>query len=241
MNVTTYFHRSPRSGLPSRPCDHPTSASAGKSRATAPTVTNDLQTDLRKRGLLLEYVTIGWNVVEAVVAIAAGLAASSIALVSFGFDSSVEVAAAAVVVWQFRAEVRGGVDEEREQKALRMIALTFFLLAVYVTFESIRTLITREAPDPSTVGVVLAAVSLAVMPTLAWLKRRTALQMGSKTLLADSAETFLCAWLSGILLAGLILNTTFGWWWADPIAALGIAYLATREGLEAWRGDHHDH
>jgi divalent metal cation (Fe/Co/Zn/Cd) transporter len=145
------------------------------------------------------------------------------------------------VVWQFRAEVRGGVDEEREQRALRMIAATFFLLAAYVAFEAIRTLINREAPDPSTVGVVLAAVSLAVMPTLAWLKRKTALQMGSKTLLADSAETFLCAWLSAILLAGLILNSTLGWWWADPIAALGIAYLATREGLEAWRGDQHDH
>jgi divalent metal cation (Fe/Co/Zn/Cd) transporter len=196
--------------------------------------------DLRRRGLLLEYLTIGWNVVEAIVAIGAGLAASSIALIGFGFDSTIEVAAASVVVWQFRAEQRGAIDEEREQRALRMIALTFFLLAGYVTFEALRTLVTQETPDSSIVGIVLAALSLVAMPTLAWFKRKTALQMGSRTLLADSAETFLCAWLSAILLGGLVLNSTLGWWWADPIAALGIAYLAIREGVEAWKGDH-DH
>lgn len=204
-------------------------------------VNDRLQADLRKRGLLLEYLTIGWNVVEAVIAIAAGITAGSIALVGFGFDSAIEVAAATVVVWQFRSEMRGGVDEDREHRALKMIAVTFFVLAAYVTFEAVRSLITREAPDPSTVGVVLAAVSLVVMPALAWFKRQTAIRMGSATLLADSAETFLCAWLSAILLAGLVLNSTLGWWWADPVAALGIAYLATREGLEAWQGDDHDH
>lgn len=192
---------------------------------------------LRRRGVLLEYLTIGWNVVEAVIAIAAGLAAGSIALVGFGFDSTIEVAAASIVIWQFRAEIRGGVDEHREQRALRLIAVTFFVLAGYVVFEAGRTLVTREAPDASTVGIVLAGVSLVVMPALGWFKRRTALDMGSQTLLADSAETFLCAWLSGILLGGLVLNATLGWWWADPIVALGIAYLALREGLEAWRGD----
>jgi divalent metal cation (Fe/Co/Zn/Cd) transporter len=191
--------------------------------------------DLRRRGLLLEYLTIGWNVVEAAVAIGAGLAASSIALVGFGFDSMIEVAAAAVVVWQFRSELAGGVDEERQERALKMIAVTFFVLAAYVSFEAVRTLAIRDLPDTSTVGIVLAAVSLVVMPMLAWFKRRTALRMGSQTLLADSAETFLCAWLSAILLGGLVLNSTLGWWWADPVAALGIAYLAVREGLEAWR------
>lgn len=195
--------------------------------------------DLRKRGLRLEYLTIGWNVIEALIAVGAGLAAGSIALVGFGFDSTIEVAAAAVVVWQFRAEARGGVDRQREHRALRMIALTFFVLAAYVTFEAIRTLVNQETPESSLVGILLAAVSLVVMPTLAWLKRKTALQMGSKTLLADSAGTFLCAWLSAILLGGLVLNSALGWWWADPAAALGIAYLATREGLEAWRGDDH--
>lgn len=200
------------------------------------------QTDatLRRRGLWLEYLTIGWNVIEAVIAIGAGLAAGSIALVGFGFDSTIEVAAAAVVVWQFRGELRGRVDEEREQRALKLIAATFFVLAAYITFEAARTLIIRDVPNPSTVGIVLAAVSLAVMPALAWFKLQTARQMGSRTLLADSAETFLCAWLSAILLGGLVLNTTLGWWWADPIAALGIAYLALREGREAWQGDHED-
>lgn len=194
--------------------------------------------DLRRRGLRLEYLTIGWNVVEAVIAVAAGLAAGSIALVGFGFDSTIEVGAASVVVWHLRAELRGGVDRRREQRALRLIAVTFFVVAVYVTFEAVRTLLTQETPDSSVVGVVLAAVALLVMPTLAWLKRKTALQLGSQTLLADSAETFLCAWLSAILLGGLVLNSTLGWWWADPAAALGIAYLALREGVEAWQGDH---
>jgi len=196
---------------------------------------------LRRRGLWLEYLTIAWNVVEAVIAVAAGLAASSIALVGFGFDSTIEVAAAAVVVWQFRSEMRGGVDENDEHRALRVIAVTFFVLAAYVMVEAIRTLVTQESPETSTVGIVLAAVSLVVMPALAWLKRQTALRMGSQTLLADSAETLLCAWLSAILLGGLVLNSTFGWWWADPVAALGIAYLAVREGLEAWSDDHHAH
>lgn len=193
---------------------------------------------LRRRGLWLEYLTIGWNLIEAVIAIAAGVAAGSIALVGFGFDSTIEVVAASVVVWQFRAELRGGVDEERERRALRLIAVTFFVLAAYVSFEAVRDLLVGEAAATSTVGIVLAAVSLAVMPSLAWLKRRTGNQLGSKTLVADSAETFLCAWLSAILLVGLILNATVGWWWADPIAALGIAWLALREGLEAWRDEH---
>lgn len=192
---------------------------------------------LRRRGLLLEYLTIGWNVIEGVVAVTAGLAAGSIALVGFGFDSTIEVVAASVVVWQFRAELRGGIDEEREQLALKVIAVTFFVLAAYVIVEAVRDLVVAEAAKPSKIGIVLAAVSLAVMPTLAWLKRRTGRQLASRTLVADSVETFLCAWLSAILLAGLILNATVGWWWADPVAALGIAGLATREGIEAWRGE----
>ena len=195
------------------------------------------QVALRRRGLVLEYLTIGWNVIEAAVAVAAGVAAGSIALVGFGFDSTIEVVAASVVVWQFRAELRGGVDEDRERRALRLIAVTFFVLAGYVTVEAIRDLFTGEQAGTSTVGIVLASVSLAVMPTLAWLKRRTGIRLGSKTLVADSAETFLCAWMSAILLAGLVLNATVGWWWADPIAGLGIAWLAVREGGEAWRGE----
>ena len=200
-------------------------------------VTASDETALRRRGLALEYLTISWNVVEAVVAIAAGVAAGSIALVGFGFDSSIEVFAASVVVWQFRSELRGRVDEAREQRALKLIAITFFVLAAYVSVEAIRDILVAEQADTSRVGIVLACLSLAVMPTLAWLKRRTGHQLGSRTLIADSAETFLCAWLSAILLVGLVLNATIGWWWADPLAALAIAFLATREGIEAWRGE----
>ena len=183
-------------------------------------------------------MTITWNVIEAVVAISAGIAAGSLALVAFGFDSIIEVLSAWVVVWQFRGELRGGYDEEREARALRAIAVTFFVLAAYVVFEAGRDLFfTDGGADESTVGIVLAALSLAVMPTLAWAKRRTAIDLGSPTLRADAQETFLCAWLSGALLAGLGLNAAFGWWWADSLAALAIAGLAVKEGREAWDGD----
>jgi divalent metal cation (Fe/Co/Zn/Cd) transporter len=193
---------------------------------------------LRRRGLVLAGLTIIWNVAEAVVAIAAGLAAGSIALVGFGFDSTIEVLSAWVVVWQFRGELRGGYDEERERRALRLIACTFFVLAGYVVLESIRDLlITGHEANESPVGIALAALSLVVMPTLAWAKRRTATELASPTLRADAAETLLCSWLSAALLAGLVVNATLGWWWADPAAAVVIAWLAAREGLEAWRGE----
>jgi Cation efflux family len=155
----------------------------------------------------------------------------------FGFDSTIEVFAAAVVVWQFRSDNRVGHDEERERRALRLIAITFFILAAYVTAEAIRDLVTDVEPGTSLVGIVLASVSLVVMPTLALAKRRTGNALGSATLVADSTETFLCSWLSAILLLGLILNATLGWAWADPVAGLGIAFLGAREGLEAWRAD----
>jgi divalent metal cation (Fe/Co/Zn/Cd) transporter len=192
---------------------------------------------LRRRGLWLEYLTIGWNVGEAVIAVAAGIAARSIALVAFGFDSSIEVFAASVVVWQFRAELRGHVDDDRERRALKLIAVTFFVLAAYVTAQAVRDVVVDEEAEASLVGVGLASVSLVVMPTLAWLKRRAGRALNSSTLVADSAETFLCSWLSAVLLIGLLLNATVGWWWADPLAALGIAFLALREGIEAWHDD----
>jgi divalent metal cation (Fe/Co/Zn/Cd) transporter len=128
----------------------------------------------------------------------------------------------------------------RERKALRLIGASFFVLAAYVGIESARDLLARSEPAGSPAGIVLALVSLVVMPTLAWFKRRTGLALGSPTLVADAAETYLCAWLSAILVAGLALNAWVGWWWADPLAALGIAGLAVREGLEAWRGEDHD-
>jgi divalent metal cation (Fe/Co/Zn/Cd) transporter len=193
---------------------------------------------LRRRGLALAGLTIAWNVIEAVVAVSAGLAAGSIALVGFGFDSMIEVLSAWVVVWQFRGELRGGYDEERERRALRLIGVTFFVLAAYVSFEAVRDLLFVDGEaDESTIGIALAAASLVVMPLLAWAKRRTADQLSSPTLRADATETLLCSWLSLSLLAGSVLNTAVGWWWADPLAALVIAGLAVHEGLEAISGD----
>jgi len=188
--------------------------------------------DLRRRGLRLEYLTVAWNVIEAVVAVWAGIAAGSIALVGFGLDSTIEVFAASVVIWEFK-----GASEERQERALRLIAISFFVLAGYVAVEAVRDLIVGSEAGESAVGIVLAAISLVVMPVLAIWKRRTGRQLGSATLLADATETMLCSYLSAILLVGLLLNATVGWWWADPLAALGIAYLAVREGVEAWRGE----
>lgn len=192
---------------------------------------------LQRRGLFLAALTIAWNVIEAIVAVSAGIAAGSIALIGFGLDSTIEVGSAFVVVWQFRAELRGGYDEDRERKALRLIAISFFVLATYVAAEAVRDLffVDSEAAK-STIGIALAALSLAVMPALAIAKRRTATEIGSPTLRADAAETMLCSWLSAVLLGGLLLNATVGWWWADPIAAIAIAGLAAKEGVEAWRG-----
>jgi divalent metal cation (Fe/Co/Zn/Cd) transporter len=186
----------------------------------------------RRRAIRVELFTVGWNTIEAVVAIAAGAAASSVALVGFGLDSVVEVSAALVVLWQFH-----GIPEEREQRALKLIGLSFFLLAGYVTFASVRDLVTSSAPDASPVGIALTALSLVVMPLLAWAKTRIGRQIGSRTLLADSGQTKLCVYLSASTLAGLAANAALGWWWADPIAALVIAAIAVREGREAWRGD----
>lgn len=190
---------------------------------------------LLRRGLRLEYLTISWNMIEAVVAIGFGIAAGSIALVGFGFDSSIEVFAASVVIWQLR-----GVGEDRGRLALRLIAISFFVLTAYVTFQAIADLLNRAEPNESVPGIVLAAVSLVVMPALAIAKRRTGIAMNNAALVADAAETMLCSMLSLILLAGLLLNATVGWWWADPVAALAIAALAFREGMEAWCGEAHE-
>jgi divalent metal cation (Fe/Co/Zn/Cd) transporter len=204
-------------------------------------VTSPRRPQLVRRGLWLAALTIAWNVVEAVVAIGAGIATGSLALVAFGFDSIIEVLSAWVVVWQFRGELRGGFDVERERRALRAIAVTFFVLAAYVVLEAGRDLFsTGGEADESVAGIVLAALSLVVMPALAVAKRRTAADLGSPTLRADAQETFLCAWLSAALLVGLLLNATLGWWWADPLAALAIAALAVEEGREAWHGDGRD-
>lgn len=185
-----------------------------------------------RRAVRLAWATIAWNVIEAGVAIAAGTVANSIALVGFGLDSMVEVMSAVVIVWQFR-----GLAEDRERRALKLIAVSFFGLAVYVAVQAILDLVGRSEPESSPVGIGLAIASLVVMPLLARAKRRTGNAMGSVTVVADSNQTKLCAYLSAILLGGLLLNATVGWWWADPIAALAIAALAINEGREAWRGE----
>jgi divalent metal cation (Fe/Co/Zn/Cd) transporter len=177
--------------------------------------------------------TISYNVVEAVVAISAGRAASSAALIGFGLDSVVEVLSAAAVAWQFATPD----PERRERRAMRFIAIAFFALALFVSVQAVRTLLGAAEPEHSTVGIVLAAVSVVVMPFLSWFERRTGRELGSASAVADSKQTLLCTYLSAVLLVGLVLNSTLGWTWADPLAALVIAGIAVREGLEAWRGD----
>jgi divalent metal cation (Fe/Co/Zn/Cd) transporter len=168
------------------------------------------------------------------VAIRAGTVASSAALIGFGLDSVIEVASAAAVAWQFS----GRDPEARERAALRVIALSFFTLAAYVSVESIRSLSGAAEAAPSTVGIVLAALSLLIMPFLSHAQRRAGRELGSRSAVADSKQTLLCTYLSGVLLVGLLLNSLFGWSWADPIAALVIATVAVREGREAWKGHH---
>ena len=188
---------------------------------------------LVRRVRLLVAATIIYNVIEAIVAITAGTIASSTALVAFGLDSVIEVSSAAAVAWQFT----GADHERRERTALRIIAISFFALAGYVTVESVRAIVTADQPDHSTVGLVLAAASLVVMPALSLAQRRTGRELGSASAVADSKQTLLCTYLSAVLLVGLAVNSVFGWWWADPSAALVIAGVALKEGREAWRGD----
>ena len=187
---------------------------------------------LRRAALALAWATVAWNIVEAVVAVAAGHAAGSVALVSFGLDSTIEVASAAVIIWQF-----SGLDEKRERLALRLIGVSFFLLAAYVGGRAALDLLTATEPESSPIGFALASASLVVMPVLAAGKARIGRRLGSSTVSADSRQTWLCTYLSAVLLAGLLLNSLWGWWWADPLAGLVIAGLALREGLEAWNGD----
>ena len=198
------------------------------------TVSPSELTRLRRRGFALEYATMAWMVAEAAVAITAGVLASSIVLIGFGLDSVIEFFAAMIVIWQLRGEIAG---QQRETRAVRLIGLTFFALAAYLAAESIHDLLTRARPGESIAGLAVSAAALVVMPVLAIAKRRTGQAMGNRTLVAESAESFFCAYTSAAALAGVGLNTALGWWWADPAAALIIAALAVKEGLEAWQDD----
>jgi divalent metal cation (Fe/Co/Zn/Cd) transporter len=196
-------------------------------------LTPDRQAVLRRRVRLLVAATISYNVVEAVVALTAGTIASSVALIGFGLDSVIEVSSAAAVAWQFA----GSDPQRRERTALRVIAWSFFALAAYVSAEAVRTLLGGGEAERSTVGIVLVALSVVVMPFLSLAQRRAGRELDSTSAVADSKQTLLCTYLSAAVLVGLVLNAALGWWWADPAAALVLAALAMKEGCEAWRGD----
>jgi len=201
--------------------------------STAAAVTDARRAVLQRRIRLIVGFTIGYNAIEAVIAISAGTVASSATLIGFGLDSVIEVLSAAAVAWQFTRK-----DPERwEKPTLRVIAVSFFLLAAYVTVSAVLSLAGVTEPEHSTVGLVLTALSVVVMPMVSLLERRAGRELGSATAVADSKQTLICAYLSVAVLAGLALNSIFGWAWADSVAALFIAAFAIREGIEAWQGD----
>jgi divalent metal cation (Fe/Co/Zn/Cd) transporter len=188
-------------------------------------------------GRYLEYFTIGYNSLEGLIAVGAGLVAGSVALVGFGFDSLIEVTSGAVLLWRLHADVDEGRRERIEAISLRLVGVCFVVLALYVSYDSIKSLLRREAPDESLIGIVLAAVSLIIMPLLVGAKRKVARSINSGALMADSKQTELCTYLSAILLGGLLLNALLGWWWADPVAALIMVPIIAKEGIEALRGE----
>ena len=206
------------------------------SEHVSPVVTIDRQA-LIKKGRHLEYFTIGYNSLEGLIAVAAGLIAGSIALVGFGFDSLIEVTSGAVLLWRLHADVNEERRERVEAISLRIVGICFVVLAIYVSYDSVKSLIRRETPQESIVGIVLAAVSLIIMPLLVRAKRKVARGINSGALMADSKQTELCTYLSAILLAGLLLNALVGWWWADPVAALIMVPIIVKEGIEGLRGE----
>ncbi len=212
--------------------------------AAAPVTTAD-RPSLLRRALRLEYLTVGWNIVEGLVAITAGLAAGSVALIGFGIDSFVESASGSVLIWRLRAERNAGQDDEEriehvERRAQKLVGASLVLLAVYIAWESVTSLLSGERPEPSAVGIGLAVASLIVMWWLARAKRKVGIALGSRAMTADAFQTDACFYLSMFLLVGIGANALFGWWWADPVAALAMTLFIGREALEAWRGEDHD-
>ncbi len=187
---------------------------------------------LIRRGRWLEYFTVGWNLLEAAVAVGFGMLSGSVALVGFGFDSLIESLSGSVLLWRLADE-----GDDREKLALRLVGLSFLILAAYVTFDAVKALIYQEPPDASYVGIGLAVVSMLIMPVLARAKKNVGVKLGSRAMVSDSKQTNVCAYLSVILLVGLILNALFGWWWADPVAALIMVPIIVKEGLEGLRGE----
>lgn len=200
---------------------------------------------LLRRALRLEYLTVGWNLIEGVIAIAAAMASGSVALLGFGIDSFVESASGSVMIWRLLAERNADEDDEEriehvERRAQKLVAGSLVLLAVYIAWDSITSLIAGERPEPSLVGIALAIASLTVMWWLAREKRRVGTALGSRAMTADAFQTDACFWLSLFLLVGIGANALFGWWWADPLAALAMTFFIGKEALEAWRGEDDD-
>lgn len=189
-----------------------------------------------RRGRVLEYLTITWNLLEGIVSVGAGLIAGSIALVGFGVDSFIESISGTALLWRLHLD-QPERRERAEQTALKVVGVSFLLLAAYVAVDAIKSLIQREPPDASYIGIAIAALSLVVMPYLARAKRKVAVVIESRAMKADSRQTDICAYLSAILLGGLLLNAIFGWWWADPVAALIMVPIIGKEGIEALRGE----
>lgn len=198
--------------------------------------------NLYKKGLFLEYFTVGYNIIEAFVSIVFGSIANSIALIGFGLDSIVESLSGFVLIWRLRqhGKIPEAEEERIEKKAIRIVALTFFVLGFYVLFQSLKKLIGKEISDPSLPGIIIAIVSMLIMPVLTWQKYRTGKQIRSRALIADSKETLACAFLSVALLLGLGSNYLFGFWQADPVAGLIIVIFLFREGLEGWKESRED-
>jgi divalent metal cation (Fe/Co/Zn/Cd) transporter len=190
-----------------------------------------------RRAVVLNRLSLSYNVIEAVIALGAGLAAGSVSLIGFGLDSVIEVSASLVLLWRLAAERREGCTQESDRHATKAIALCFAALAAYVGIDGVHRLAVGDRPDPSVVGIVLTAASLAIMPVLAREKRRLAPALGSRAQEAEASQTQLCAYLSAVVLVGLLANQALDWWWADPLAALGIAVLAGLEAVRTWRAD----
>jgi len=207
---------------------------------TVPSVVLDARAGTLRRALRLEYLTVGWNLVEGGVGVTAAVLAGSVALLGFGVDSFVECASGLVLIWRLTAEQRG-LDHEAieriDERAHKLVGASLFLLGAYIAGDAALALWHRDRPSPSIIGVGLTALSLVAMVWLARAKRRAAAALGSRALQADAFQSTACFWLSLITLAGIGLNALFGWWWADPVAALGMTWFIGREGLEAWRGE----
>lgn len=199
-------------------------------------ITEINRAELIKRGRLLEYFTIGWNLLEGAIAVTSGIIAGSPSLVGFGIDSFIESSSGLALLWRLRIDDEG-TRERREQIALRLVGASFLLLAAYVAYDSITALVWRESPETSYVGIGITIVSLIVMPILARAKRQVAYKIKSRALEADSRQTDLCVYLSAISLGGLVLNALFGWWWADPVAALIMIPIIVNEGIQGLRGE----